>query len=289
MRRGGFAGVLAVAAVLVFASVAHAGSPGQTKKLGKAGGLSYLTAPFPEVASLAGAPVNCGNRFAVGGGATIAGKDGGSELYSSAPFAPLNGDMSAEGWTGQAVSSGGEDQRTWAFCAKSPIPFANMGSSIPLGPSTVTVSCLTGHVLSGGIQNDASNLVDLLGSGPVDGPDADLKSNDAWSFQVMNQSAAASNPAFTVACSPDAKTFNAEGVKNVSDATVGKVLAKCPKGYVVTGMGFFTDDAPAMLTGLEPWDSKDKGKTPEDGARIWLYNSGPEVAFYTATAVCSKF
>lgn len=284
------AGALAVSLFLASAPAAHAGSAAPIKSLGKAGPYKYLTATFPDVASLAGAPVDCGSRFAVGGGATIAGTNGASELYTTSPFVPLNVDSSADGWAGQAFSSGGERERTYAVCGKKPVPFASMGASVPgsPAPAAITVACPSGHVLSGGFYNDASNRVDLVQSGPVDGPDLDLLSNDAWTFQVINLNVGTSNPTVSVACSPDAKTFNGEGIKNVSDGTVGKIVAKCPRKYVLTGTGFSTDDASGLLVGLTPWDSKDKDKTPENGSQLRIYNNGGTVAAFTATSVCAR-
>lgn len=288
MRRGGAisAGILIV--MLVLAGPAMAGTQGPTKSLGKAKGLEYRTATFPQVVSQAGASVDCKpDTFAIGGGGFIDGADGLSSLVTTTPDGVV-GDI-AGGWLMQGTSTAGRDAVTYAICAKVGLEFTQGFTSFPgtPGTNTASASCPSGRLVSAGIQNDGSNPVRILGSKPIDGPDGGSVADDAWQLVGENTGASMSTPTIWLACSETAVLTYASKTKNVPQGALGKPIAKCPNRYAVTGGGFEAN-AGGTPSGLSPWDSKDRQKTPDDGWKALVYNASIDTLAITSTAICLR-
>ena len=290
MSRVGIGAVVFLVSLTAGAGHASAGTQGPTKSLGKAKGLEYRTAKFPDVASLAGATVACkSDTFAWGGGGLIDGGDGLSNLYTTAPPS-IDLDGSADAWQALAESSGSRDERTYAICGKNPLSFIGGPTSFPSTPGVQTASagCTPpDHVVSGGILND-SNPVRLLESIPIDtGTDVDSTPDDGWQITAENTSGSASNPIIVIGCSPTAKVSYVEKTANVAQDSVGKAAAKCPRRTVATGGGFDALSG-GNPSGLVPWDSKDKEKVPEDGWQAHVYNATLDTLQVTSHAICLR-
>jgi hypothetical protein len=282
--------VISVAVLLAGASLAHAGSQGPTKSLGKAKGLEYRTATFPSVASQAGATVACkDDTFALGGGGLIDGADGLSALTSSAAV-DVNPDDSANSWQALGTSTAGRDEQTYAICSKAALPFAPGFTSFPGSPGIQTreASCPSGRLISGGIFNDDGNPVRILESTPIDtSSDLDSAPDDGWRLVGENNGGSTSTPIIFMMCSESAELTYVSKNKNVPQGALGKSIAKCPNRYAVTGGGFEAQ-AVGPASGLSPWDSKDRKKVPEDGWQARVYNASIDTVAVTSTAICVK-
>lgn len=275
---------------VALAGSASAGSPGPTKSLGKAKGIEYRTATFPSVASPAGATVECkADTFAVGGGGLIDGSDGQSRLLSDTPT-PLNPDDSSSGWSAIGSSASGRDMRTWAMCHKDPLPYDSLATAFPATPGiqSATIACPSGRLVAGGVINDDSFVLTILESRPIDLPsDADSQPDDAWQFVGENTGASTANPTIFIACSDTADLSYVTKTKQVPQSAMGKPLAKCPNRFAVTSGGFDANSG-GTLTGLSPWDSKDRKKVPEDGWQARVYNASIDTLPVTSTAICLR-
>ena len=288
MRRVGIVFALMFLFGLTGAGAASAGTQGPTKSLGKAKGIEYRLATYPSVTSAGGAIVTCKDEtFALGGGGLIDGADGLSALISSAPV-DLNPDNSANDWQVLGTSAAGRDEQTYAMCSKTALGFVAGPTLFPMGVQTHTVGCPGGRVVSGGILNDDDNPVRILESTPVDsGADSDSVPDNGWRLVADNTGASNATPIILITCSPTAELTYVSRSKNVPQDALGKAIAKCPNRYAVSGGGFEAG-AVGPPTGLIPWDSKDKGKVPEDGWRANVFNGSIGTLAVISTAICLK-
>jgi hypothetical protein len=168
----------------------------------------------------------------------------------------------------------------------------NMGSSVGTGASA---QCPSGRLLGGGLQipGPATTQFEeqLNSTHPVDN-DSDGAADDGWSGKLnVSTSTVARTPHAIAVCQPpgDYRVRYRFTPRVVYPGTTPNIKTKCPaaKGWRVSGggiQGFFS-----RLRASVPFDSKDKGKAPEDGWRGSVRtSSGADPAAMLVHAICVK-
>jgi hypothetical protein len=288
VRRGTTVLGLLVAAGMIAAAPASAGTPGPTVSLGTVGGFEYLKATFEDVVSQAGAPILCDDGDEPsGGGGTISGSGKTAALNSSYPFSGPPGD----GWQAEGSTTGaaGRTVTTYAICGPAAIgPYGTSGGNLsPAGEvgdvATVEDVC----------EGDEASLAGFRGSGgdvrfPLSRPDGVLSS---WSAIAQNLGDEAANANLYRTCTLDYDPVRRSEFVRIDSGESGKVTARCKKSEAVINGGFASTvngvgQRDTWVTSTRPYDSGDRKKAPDDGWRAKAQNSSDEKVKLTVHAVC---
>ena len=288
-RAAGLAGALSAVLMLVVPA-ADAAKP---QILGKSGGFTYSR----DVETLAGPGSGAGsasarcpkNMASVSGGGSISSEASDSYLATSTKTTLRN--WLTEGWH---VSADVPKVPSFAICTEKLGQYFDAGMAItaPAGPydATNSTSCPGGNVVGGGVSlPDAPADWALHSMYPLDEGDVGDVPNDAWRGTVLHR-------AGTSVSTMQTNVFCLTGAEPVyvpkdetSSAPAKSVTAKCPAGSVV-GRGRRVRERHRVRLALVktvPYDSKDKGKVPDDGwTAKFCERRWPDELTYQAIAVC---
>lgn len=152
--------------------------------------------------------------------------------------------------------------------------------------------CFGDRVLGGGVQlpgNPVNNRVDA--NGPYSNQGTQAVPDDGWSMRTTTSNGPANMLTFAICMPPKAVGFRYKRKQVViHGGQTKRIVVRCPNkpGWRVVGGG--VQGIFVRVKQSFPWDSKDKGKAPDDG---WVVRGGvpspftdPVVA--TAHAICLK-
>lgn len=274
-----------LAAVLVVAAPAVAGTPGPQQSLGRSGGLEYVAADLENVVSAAGPRVTCPpGTFATGGGLSMNGHSAQGRLLSSYPTS-----LSGDGWQSEGVARRGhpETVRTWAVCGPRTLEYTTDTALVPSG-STVEVDseCERGSRLTGG-------GVRVQGGSPF------VSENTRSIARTWRATVTATGDDSVVSTYAGCRhTYDLQSTEAGDDTGVpehggASAIARCPRGHAVTSGGVRMPGggySPVWINSSHPWDSPgDRDTTPDDGWRGRVHNGGRS-GFYRigVYATCKK-
>ncbi len=192
----------------------------------------------------------------------------------------------AAGWVADAAGS--KTLRTTAICLEpSDDPLAltyesangSIGSGVFSGGGSE--SCSIGEVTGGGFRANAA-IEDLELEEVSPGFDGDKLNSDRINSGYTKRNAAMNYTTFAICSTDNLKQVVKSDVVFEGNKTI-KVA--CPKNRRVVGGGF--GRFPADTIASQPYDSKDKGKAPDDGWKMTIHSGTGAQAMY-AWASCLK-
>ena len=287
-----YAVTVAALALAVFAPAADAAKP---KVLGKAGGLTYVK-DTEKVAGSSGssqvAEARCPEGMvSISGGSSISGPPADSFLSGFSKVSDRQ--WFIEGWH---LAFEEEKLVSYGICTKKggKLVDASAPKTAPAGPAAVnaTADCPDGYATGGGARLVGSATEWSVNSSfPVDdATDGDQVPDDGWRTYALHLAPADETTMIAdVFCFTAGETPEYVSKEVESSIPTQTVKAKCKGDDVVMGGGAFVtgDVEDAHLVKTVPYDSKDKGKLPEDGWSVTFSNDDllTEQTF-RATAIC---
>jgi hypothetical protein len=156
-------------------------------------------------------------------------------------------------------------------------------------PSAPLAECPAGtKVIGGGGDALTSSLEGILASAaPGDGPDQDAKPDDFFRVFTHNTTASSSTADVWAICAPGKTRYERASV-NVGVGKAKSQKAKCPGGTKVVGGGVYLtgSNSEIFINATRPWDSRDRGKKPDDGWFVRAANVAGSRKVMTAHAMC---
>jgi hypothetical protein len=278
--------ILVTGAVIALALAAplgaRAGSVGPTVSLGTAGAYEYFKATFTDVDAQAGAPADCGAaQNVIGGGGSVSGKPAAAALNRTSPTSTQGVAWVAEG---RPLGGGTRNVTSYSICSPAANAFSNGTSGIdPGGTTTLSDACVLGDELFGlGIQGSGGDVRLLESSFPT---------LDSAHSTGQNVGDSAADLTEWYACIADYTQVLRSNQTFVASHDSAKSTARCQDGEAVIFGGFAStvNGNPARktwVTASRPYDSKDAGKTPEDGWSVKAQNNRKGKSLLSAYAVC---
>ena len=162
-------------------------------------------------------------------------------------------------------------------------------AAVPNQPSAPVAECPAGQkVIGGGGDAHATSLEGILASAaPEDGPDADVKPDDMFRAYTFNTAATSSQAMVWAICAPGKTRYEREDA-GLRVNRVKSIRAHCPDGTSVVGGGAYLtgSNSEIFISATRPWDSRDKGKKPDDGWFVRAANVAGSRKVMTAHAMC---
>ena len=266
------------------AGLAQPGLPGQLS-LGKSKGLEYFKATYQQVVTQTAQPVTCAAGDVSGGGGALPGNPKTSAVNDSYPSAD-------DTWQVEATStSGAKDLTAYAICD----PDGGLGitsNQCPLGENGslfATAFCGGSSMPIGGGMSASGPGIRLIRSKPSLPPNS-----FGWAAATYNPTMDDTLvDTYAICGMNDGVKYRDSKPIKLKHKEEGKATAKCKSDEAVMGGGF--EGTKNQTVGLrvlasvsKPWDSKDKGKTPDDGWQIRVLNASGQKVDALASAVCRK-
>ena len=265
--------------------------------LGTVGGVRYATdsASFDAGNSdYAEVSTGCGGSawHLVGGGSNAGGARNQAALAVDQPNDFNDADtLTDDGWNSSAHGSPPAKLHSYTTCIKHP------GLSYPLtdvpdgssGQRTASAPCpVFKHVTGGGMFIATTGSWESS-SYPYDGPDKDKIPDDGWKGGVFDTLGGPGGMQAYAVCATGLKLdYVKKGPSPVPVKHAVSLRVACPVNEHVVGGGVKLTGAQNMgrMFASFPYDSTDKGKTPDDGWQIGVYNLGGGKKTATGWAIC---
>lgn len=162
------------------------------------------------------------------------------------------------------------------------VNYQKVSTSLMTGNSVSTVqACPAGKIVTGGGFGTAALGIKPSALWPADGADSNSKPDDAYQVFV---SASGNETLDSYAICADLKAKYVTKDNFAEAAAAGKVTAKCPRDRHLVGGG--ASAGSKLLASSYPYDSRDKGKKPDDGWKATV--NGANASTFSAVAVCTR-
>jgi hypothetical protein len=144
------------------------------------------------------------------------------------------------------------------------------------------------HVIGGGFSSDAL-VASPAAMYPSDGGDAD-DVPDQWTAQLHVDGSGTQATHFYAVCEPGTHGYPSTSVRVNAGKTATAKIPCGPGAHVLDGgIKALEPEGPgAGINSSYPYDSSDRGNTPDDGWKVRLFNGTPEDGKAKAIAVCRK-
>jgi hypothetical protein len=285
--------ILVVSLSIAAVAGGHSGGTVARTSSGDAGGLRYVV----ESKAVAVGSRNTGNglchpRRPSGGGVVSEAGYGGAFISSSFPMGSSPPDS---GWYSSVENQGATPFAlvTTAICAPAALALEYELKTVHQDPGTsvsIGVDCAPGRVVTGGGIRTNGNFDEMLiaESYPVDGADADHRSDDGWQGTVVNPPTAQPKQFRVVAICASARRAHLKYTKATVPAAAGSQTvaeAGCAVNRHVTSGGARSSPV-GVLSSTSPIDATDTDDVPDDGwqARVDMASGGSVTVF----AICRR-
>ncbi len=269
-------------------------------KLGTAGKLRYASDSDPLNQMNLGyafpsAGCGTGGARTVGGGFRMQGpKPGKRRVAETEPtdyFADSD-DFPDDGWNVAGFGNASGELTAFSICSTGGHPEYRT-QSVPADSSSVrteSVRCGRGlHVVSGGAIIASSSSY-LNSSQPYDGGDKDKAPDDGWSARVFDTIGGTGGFEVYAICERGGSISYETKTQKLKKHHASSQRLSCSHREHATGGGIkvFGHGADAHLEGAYPYDSGDKGKTPDDGFKLQAFNDEGATKKIRSTVICVR-
>ena len=257
--------------------------------LGAARGLEYIRSAPAKVGEQDDRTAACPDGTeALGGGGAVEGPSGGARLNENYPVLELG-----SGWVAEGSSRAKKRElRAYAVCTRNiDVTIASDSMGVGLGSDQTTAQnrgCPSlGYPSGGGVSATGAGIETvnnfyLAGGSP------------GWYTTALNPTMTDTVVQFHTACVPPDRSRFVRESKPVAlkPGESGEAIAHCRRGEVAEGGGWRAErgdpgeyrSAAAIAT--RPWDSADRGRTPEDGWLVKARNVENKRVALVASAGC---